>query len=244
MRLMIPTHASAANESFADGQFDILTRPIQVPPPDGYVEPPYPTHPMWNFAGVQDGTGGVAVINNGLIEYEAVDDAPRTLAITLFRGFGKFVFGRPVPGAQCLGTRRYRLSVYPFAGDWRGSELLALKDRHVAPVQVLQSAPTRGDLPLRRSLLALSPASLCFSTIKQGREPAEAVLRFWNTEDTPAEATITCGFDVSAARRLTLEEKEHGDLALDGNTIRLALGPKEIATVGIRPVSAGKGARP
>ena len=119
LRLMVPSGIAAAEKSYAEGQFDVLERDIRLPDAEGFKEPPYPTHPMWNFCGTSDGEHGLAVLNDGLTEYEVVDDADRTIAVTLLRTFGTFVFGRPTPDSQCLGTHTYRFAILP-APRWMG----------------------------------------------------------------------------------------------------------------------------
>ncbi len=207
LRLMMPSHIENAMYSDADGQFDVLRRTIPLPNATGFKEPPYPTHPMWNFVDVSDGDQGFAVVNNGLIEYEVVDDKPRTVAITLLRAFGKFIFERPTPGSQCLRPLSFHFQLYPHAGDWRSSDLLELKERFCAPIQGMLSAPARGSEPLRRSFLKLEPQAAMFSAVKQGDDPKKLVVRLWNAEEREIEAELSSEMVITRAESLTLEEK-------------------------------------
>lgn len=234
LRMMLPSALPKAEFSFAEGQFDVLARPIRLPDAAGWKEPPYPTHPMWNFVDVSDGSNGVAILNDGLTEYEVVDDEPRTLAITLIRAFGKFVFGRPTPEAQCPGRHEYRFAIFPHPGYWWDTDIFLKTAHHVVALQALESAPTRGHLPATRSWFRLSPPSLVFSGIKPGEDGESVVLRFWNPFEEGRRATVESALPIQRAWRLTLEEKLIEELKVVGQRkVELIAGRKEIVTVGL-----------
>lgn len=235
LRILFPTDIQKAEYATAESQFDVIERPIRLPDPTGWKEPPYPTNPMWNFVDVSDGKHGFAVLNDGLIEYEAVDDKPRTLAITLIRAFGKFVFDRPTPGSQCLGEQVYRFALAPHAGDWEAGALFEKKLDFLVPFQAILSAPTRGDRPARAEFLSLSPEGCVFSGVKQGEDGKTAVVRFWNPSDRDREVTLTTERRIGSAEELTLEEKPVRRLTVEGGrSVRIAAGKKRIVTVGVR----------
>ncbi|MBX3729738.1 MAG: hypothetical protein KF858_11185 [Candidatus Sumerlaeia bacterium] len=233
LRMLFPSGAVRATHAVADSQFDVVERPIQLPDATGWREAPYPTQPMWNWVSVSDGTRGLAIVNNGLIEYEAVDDSNRTLAITLLRGFGKFIYERPTPGSQCLGMRRYRLLLHPFRGTWQDSDVVRLAQRHVAPLPAMLSAPTRGTGPRRRSFFACSNDRLVLSAVKRAEEGNRLVLRLWNPRGQAEKATLSFGLPVRSAALLTLEELHDKDLTVRGATVEVELPAKRIATVAV-----------
>lgn len=234
LRVLFPSGVVHAEVSSAEGQFDVNERPIRLPDPTGWKEPPYPTHPMWNFVDVSDGERGFAVINDGLTEYQVFDDAPRTIAITLLRAFGKFVFGRPTPGSQCLGRHVYRFSLVPHAGNWLGGHLFRHVAEHTLPLQAIESAPTRGKLPPRHSYLSLQGRNAVFSGVKLGEDGKSFVVRFWNPSERPEPVAVRCASEITAAAELTLEEKvvrripvqEHG-------LVELTAPGKKIVTVAL-----------
>lgn len=233
LRIMFPSGLAEAHSSIADGQFDVLERPIRLPDATGWKEPPYPTHPMWNWVEVNDGQEGLAVINDGLIEYEVVDDPARTIAITLIRAFGTFVFGRPTPGSQCLGTHRYRFALFPHEGAWDETAVFEETQRLVAPALALLSAPTSGALPRRASFVDLQGHQLIFSGLKQAEDGRGFVLRFWNASKHTQEAVLRFAVPLRRAERLTLEEVpvESLELSEGGRLLRLDVAPKKIITL-------------
>jgi hypothetical protein len=108
-----------------------------------------PTFPSRRFVDASDGTVGLAIVHDGLLEYEIVDGAPnggQELALTLLRAVG--VLSRPsmayrlepagpplpVPQAQLLGARVARYAVYVHEGDWRAAGLYARADEVLVPL--------------------------------------------------------------------------------------------------------------
>ncbi len=234
LRILFPTGIQKAEYSAAEGQFDVLQRPIRLPDPEGWKEPPYPTNPMWNFVDISDGRRGVAVLNDGLIEYEAVDDEPRTLAITLVRAFGEFVFDRPTPGSQCPGEHICRFALLPHEGTWENADLFRHKFAFLVPFQAIQSAPTHGNRPDRASLVSLSPANVVFSGIKMGEDGKSAILRFWNPYDRDLDVTLTTELPIRKARELTLEELPVAPLPVEkSRRVRVVAAKKKVVTVGL-----------
>ncbi|MBN1903162.1 hypothetical protein JW926_17705 [Candidatus Sumerlaeota bacterium] len=234
LRILFPSGINNAEYSFADGQFDVLKRPIKLPDSAGFKEPPYPTHPLWNFVDVSDGKRGFAVINNGLIEYEVKDDAQRTVAITLLRGFGKFTYGRPVPDAQCLGKHVYRFFLFSHKGTWEDAGIFDKVSNLVAPLQALQSAPTKGDLPMKTEFLRISPDSLVFSGIKQSEDGKGVILRLWNPMEKNLKMTLETALPVKKARLVTLEEKKIRWLPIkESRKISLIAPKKKIITLNL-----------
>lgn len=235
LRMLFPSGVAAATHSTADGQFDVVQRAIKLPDATGWKEKPFATHPMWHFVDVTDGQRGHAVIADGLIEYEVKDDAERTIAITLLRAFGKFVYGRPTPESQCLGLRSYRLVVRPHAGTWYDADLVRRGLRHMTPVQATLSAPTTGTAAPRRELLRIDGPGAVFSAVKQGEDEKMIVVRAWNSGDADAPMTFHFGVPIKDAWRLTMEETvvEKIPTGLNAMSFTVSAGARKIVTVGI-----------
>ncbi len=237
LRVLFPTGLAAAEYSWSEGQFDVLRRPIARPSPEGWKEPPYPTNPMWNFVDVFDGEKGFAVLNDGLTEYEVIEDSARTIAITLLRAFGKFVYARPTPGSQCLGEHTYRFALIPHEGCWRASELPRRTAEFLTPFQAVESAPTRGALPPERSFLRLDPpGALVLSGVKRGEDGESLIVRFWNpSEEVTVEGALTFGSPAVSAEWVTLEELPEAPAKLiNGREVAFSAPPKKILTLRAR----------
>lgn len=112
---------------YVDGHFDILSRDIELPNQPNWLEKPSPTQPQRNFITLQDEKRGIAIINKGLIQYEARDEEKPHLALTLLRCVGYLSKdgldernglhcgpGLPTPSAQCIGHHIFEYAIYPY----------------------------------------------------------------------------------------------------------------------------------
>jgi mannosylglycerate hydrolase len=105
-----------------------------------------PTFPSRRFVDASDGSVGLALVHDGLLEYELVDDG-RELALTLLRSVGYLSRSEPslrpspagptipVTGAQMLGAQRAEYAVLVHARDWRAADCYAVADAFLVPFQ-------------------------------------------------------------------------------------------------------------
>lgn len=135
MRLLVPTGLDTA-VSQAGAPFDVVLR-------DRGREQAVKDQPNTNIINV-DGNGyGLAVFNEGLYEYEHLDDEAGTLGLTLLRGNGFVSSSEPgmqveerwmVPGNQCLGRHTLRVSLYPHKGDFYAAETAEMAQHFLNPL--------------------------------------------------------------------------------------------------------------
>ncbi len=232
LRLLMPSGVEGATHSYADGQFDVLERVITLPDATDWKEKPFPTHPMWSFVGVYAEGKGFSVLEDGLTEYEIIDDAPRTIAITLMRTFGTFVYGRPTPGSQCLGKHSYHFALIPHNDTWKSIDLPTTAKEWLTPIYALESTPTHGTLSTEMSMIDIKANGIQCSAIKQSEDKRSLVVRVYNPLSTERKAILTVGTPIEKAALLTLEEKEIEPLAISDNSkITLTIQPKQIVTI-------------
>lgn len=236
LRIHFPTGLANATSSWADGQFDVLKRPIKVPDGTDFIEAPYATHPMWNFVDVSDHENGFAVINDGLIEYEVVDDADRSIAVTLMRCFGKFVYSRPTPGSQCQGKHVYHFAICPHQGTWKEGELFQKTYQFLTPIQAIQSAPTKGKkLGVKQSIINIDNKIVNFGAIKPTEDQEGLLVRLWNPSSEAQPITLSSDLEIEAADLLSLEEISKGkQLQIENGCAQYTIAAKRIDTVRIK----------
>lgn len=130
LRVCFPTDLQV-DHAAADVPFDVITRPIDLPPTKGWMQPPVPAQAQRHFVDVSDGQAGLAVFNRGLPEYEILRDNGRnTIALTLLRCVDQISRGDllarpshgglpcPAPEGQCLGEFTFEYALYPHPGGW------------------------------------------------------------------------------------------------------------------------------
>ncbi len=115
VRVHVPLQR-AADRSFAEGQFAVVERGLEVE--GGHGEVPLPTYPAYSFVAA----GGIALLLEHVTEYELVGEE---LAITVLRSTGLISRGDnpwreenagpelPIPAAQMHGPWSFSFAYYP-----------------------------------------------------------------------------------------------------------------------------------
>ncbi len=167
-----------ANGSIAVAPFELVRRPLASEGSD--LEWASPTWPARGAALA----GGVAVLHEGVFEYEVVDG--RELAVTLLRSVGTISRRRiasrpwaagpdiPTPEAQMIGRTEFRIGILP---DAKPELLLPSWERFALPL-LETPAPGGGDLAATGRLLELDLASAALSSIR--RTDGGVEIRIWN----------------------------------------------------------------
>jgi alpha-mannosidase len=112
----------------------------------GLHEFPLPTFPSRRFVDACDGTAGLALVHDGLLEYEVVDDGS-ALALTLLRAVGYLSRTEPqlrpnpagpaarLEGPQLPGLQRAEYAVLLHRGDWRAADCYGAADAFLVPFE-------------------------------------------------------------------------------------------------------------
>jgi mannosylglycerate hydrolase len=188
-----------AEYSCAQGQFDVLKRPIAKLDYSLYDEIPMTEHPMNSFVDVSDGQYGAAFLNTGLKAYEASDDACRTVYLTLLRCFPLRIcvtsdmqdYSQWEKGSQCIGMNKFRYAFMPHKGDWEQGKVWQASERFNLNLNVGQLAPTaHGKNGLTHAFLELETENLHVSAVKRAEEGNGYIVRLFNPSDTPVKNAL------------------------------------------------------
>jgi alpha-mannosidase len=232
--------------SYAEGHFDVITRPIRQPDPDDYSsEKPAPTHPQQAFVDVNDGKVGLSVINRGLPEYEVKDNADRTIALTLLRSVGDIsrddLLTRPggnagwayeTPGGQCLGPHTFQYAIAPHRGTWQDAAIQREAHQHNVPCRVVQTSSRPGPLSRTMSFISIEPAVCIITAIKKSETGDAFIVRFYNASDEAVTAQIRVAQPIKSTELTNLnEETLEALMPASEYTVKVPVGPWEIRTV-------------
>ncbi len=215
----------------AEGQFAVVHRPVDPPPPKTeWVEPPDPTqHTLGAVA-----MGPLALLTKGLPEYEA---RPGELCLTLLRSVG--VISRPTgalttrplgagpgtetPDGQCLGRHDLEYALMPGADELDDAELLRVAQDY-----------RYGFLVTAGSVNVGPPISIegdvVFSCLKGAEDGDGLILRCFNPKAAPASIELAGAFTFS---RVRLDETGIEGETAEGRSTDLL--PNEIGTFTVRP---------
>lgn len=182
--------------SHAECAFAVVKRGLTAE--GGVHEFGLPTFPSRRFVDASDGTAGLALIHDGLLEYEVIDDG-RALALTLLRAVGFLSrlepqlrpnpAGPPDPleGPQLLGSQRAEYAVLLHPGDWRAADCYGAADAFLVPFERTRLA-ARSDAGRPRAGAALRVDGAEVSAVQ--RVPGGIVVRVFRTAADAGPVTL------------------------------------------------------
>lgn len=240
LRACFPTGVET-NISVTDSHFDVLQHPIPLPDSTGWVERAFGTRPLQTFVDLADENGGLAVLPRGLFEYEAIDDAERTLALTLLRACRiKLAVSEekqtelPDEGVQCPGPRTFEYALCVHEGDWRAAQLQSCALEAWTPVRAAQVGRGQGDLPLEDGVFTLDNAVVQVSAVKPVDNGEGLIVRLFNPSDREEITILTFGRELKEVTRETMAEEAVEPVPVDGMTLQLPLLPHKIVTLRVQ----------
>lgn len=243
LRAMFPAGFSA-DHAFAEGQFDVVKRPLDLPNGEGWVEKPVGQKPVQSFVAVDGTDAGIAVINQGLPEYEVMRGEPCVVAQTLLRCVGwlsrddfqerPYNAGPTIatPEAQCLGKHVFRYAVLPYQGSWKRAGVWRMAHQHNAPPRAVVTGIHKGDMPKEQSFVSVSPENLVVTTLKKAERSDALVVRVLNTTADAVEASVTLSRKFKSAVLANLnEEPLDAGLEVHGNAVKFPMPGFRVQTV-------------
>ena len=212
VRVLIPT-PFVTDTVVADNQFGLITRTtddpaMQVWEAEKWKEAPVPVYQLMNFAALENGQAGMAVMTNGLREFEVIANETEqrdTFALTLFRGIG--VLGKenlllrpgrpsgikiPAPDSQVRGKIVCEFTLFGFAGDHITANVMAEARDNVTPIQCYNKIPFNAmklnvgekNIPLTYSLCSADKNGLVLSVLKKAEDEDALIIRVYNPSET------------------------------------------------------------
>lgn len=244
LRLLFPTGLEA-DQYFTSTPFDFVKRDVHVPDQSDYLRKPFEVVPHNGIVALDDGKKGVAVYSKGLYEVSVRDNAQRTIALTLYRSTHKEVLSNGSDGGQLLGQLDFEYAIRLFGAQedsraslWREHQLYSAGIRAVNRKQgkLYKETPHRreANLALRKSYLSLQSDELILSAYKQADSGDGYDIRVFNIEDVEGEGLLSFDRPLSSALWVNLDNKLQGELAIEGNTVKVNVKPKQILTLKVK----------
>lgn len=246
--------------SHADQPFGMITRPSNPPElsvwQDGWACKPLPLYPMQSLVAVTDGRKGLAVMTDGIREYESDPGQAGYLAITLFRSVGfmgkpdlLYRPGRlsgmptPTPDSQIPGKLNFRFALLPFTGAPAQTArparrfLSGVQSFHVSGYNKFSLNRGQADLPDRYSLLKWD-SELAVSAVKKAEDRDALVLRAFNPSMEETDAgylDFPAGSTLQHARIEIANFAETPDVDLEGALTLVPVAPQHAVTLLVEP---------
>lgn len=214
LRAMFPTFLNAA-VSCAEEPFDVVERPIDRGKDSPWRNTWNPTHPHQRFVDLSDEKVGLAIINDGLCEYEATDDETRTIGLTLLRAFEvalttvawRWERHPEMTGSQSPGEHEFRYFIYPHKGNWDTGKVIHQAEVFNLPLQPAQAGRHEGYLPKEKSFFSIEPEDIALSGLKQAEKNDGIILRLFNPTNRSVETIIKTSAKLSHVGYVNLNEE-------------------------------------
>jgi len=230
-----------AGYSSADTAYHVTRRPVMTARRDpGSPELELPTYPMRSFVDLHGEGGGLALITEGLHEYEVIPGAQSRISLTLLRAVGWLSrddllyrtghAGPPLetPAAQLPGAHEFRYSLFFHEGDWESGGVWRASEAFLVPLLPGTGRRVVGD----GASIELLPASVQLSACVPA--PGGYELRLLNASDRPQPATVKIAPAPAEVQRRTLDGALEENVRIEGGAVRLSLRSWEIVTLRVR----------
>jgi hypothetical protein len=216
--------------SDAECAFAVVRRPLDAE--GGPHETGLPTFVSRRFVDCSNGEMGLAVLHDGLLEYEVVRKG-KELALTLLRATGYLSRSAPelrpnpagplfpVEGAQLQKPIALEYALLPHRGDWHAADLYAAADEFLVP---FVHAPAGGEGERATSGRALTVEGAVVSAVQ--RDAGGVTVRLFNP--TAGEVTASLDHVGAPATGWVIDLLGAPLEAFDG---KLDLRPAEIVTL-------------
>lgn len=246
VRVLVPT-PFVSETVVADNQFGCITRPTNDPAmavweEEKWKEAPVPVYQLMNFAALENGNAGMAIMSNGLREFEVIaslgDENRDTFALTLFRGIG--VLGKeelllrpgrpsgikiPTPDSQVRGKLVCEFTLCGFSGNHIDANVMAQARDNVTQIECYNKIPYNAmklnvgeqNLPMSFSLLSKQQAGAVLSVLKKAEDEDALIMRVYNPAETGSVSdSISFTQAVSSWKETSMDERvREGDVATE-----------------------------
>ncbi|PMG38059.1 alpha-mannosidase [Vibrio splendidus] len=246
VRVLVPT-PFFSETVVADNQFGCITRPTNDPAmavweEEKWKEAPVPVYQLMNFAALENGKAGMAIMSNGLREFEVIasqgDENRDTFALTLFRGIG--VLGKeelllrpgrpsgikiPTPDSQVRGKLVCEFTLCGFSGNHIDANVMAQARDNVTQIECYNKIPYNAmklnvgeqNLPMSFSLLSKQQSGAVLSVLKKAEDEDALIMRVYNPAETGSVSdSISFTQTVSSWKETSMDERvREGDVATE-----------------------------
>jgi alpha-mannosidase len=240
----------AAPSVLTETTFGIVRRSAKVDTAADWFEKPIGTGPQKTFSCVESGSLGMALLNRGIPEIEAIAGNNETaLALTLVRAVGwlsrEDLKARPAgagpaietPGAQSKGPHSFEYAFVSFQGDYATASVVEQAHSFAFPPIGIITNRHKGKIKDGASLVSTDNPNVIVSAIEKSRLDGALLLRLYNTTDGAQQARLALWSKNAKVYDVNLLEKRLSKepLRQKAGRIELAFRPAEIKTLQVVP---------
>jgi len=240
LRVEFPTGIKT-DQVCTEGHFEVVKRSINLPDSEGWKEKAYKTAHNSGFIDINNGEYGLALLNQGLPEYEIMPDN-NTIVLTLLRCVGWLSRGDleyrkenagpsfATPGAQCLGENIFSYALIPHQSSWDDARIPQKTRQYKTKILTRQLENQSGNLTSSFSFIQLEGKHLEISAIKKHEFEDKLVVRVYNPTDREITGKIKLGFNIREVYLGRLDES-CGEKLQYNDGVKITIRPKEVKTI-------------
>ncbi len=232
--VMLTKNDISTDMLFAEGQFDIVNRPIT--PWEGWENPTKPGK-MTTFFGLEDSKRGILIAGRGLQEYEVLRDGANTMSLTLHRGIDQLgdwgVF--PTPDAQCIGNLTVEYAVIPYRMRNKTEAVDAAYAFAAGDFHAVSADLHKGSVPAEDSLISMENRTCILSAVKTCETRDSVICRVFQPYEKDTKIIIDAGSRYKEAWIVNLNEDRISRIPLRRGRFHVPVGAKKIVTVELVP---------
>jgi mannosylglycerate hydrolase len=240
LRVMFPSQLHNAKNCSVESAFDVVEREIDMTPDSPWFGGENATFPMQRFVDVSDGENGLAVVNQGLREYQ-VDETERCIGVTLMRAYEinlttvrwRWESHPEMTKTQCPGEHEFEYCIYAHSGTWDEANVHRVAEQLAVPVMPVQSGVYKGDLPPTQSFLEIKQPQLILSALKQSEDKTGFVVRIYNPTSKMVKGEINLMRTPQSVERVTMEELVVEKATVQDRCISVDVAAKKVVTLKI-----------
>lgn len=246
----------ASKLSIADQQFGVISRKTVLEEDiklweanqELWQEKPITIEPMQSFVTLENGERGLAIITEGVREYQIVGEKFDTIALTLFRSFGYMgrenLLYRPgrasgekiieTPNAQLLGKLKFNFGVNIYNDEFDKANIANLAKSYLTPIQVYEYADFLNGRMIfafrdeekiyenKYSLLRFENENFGLSSIKKQEKGTGLAIRIFNpmkTDNTKGKIIFNKEYKKSYYAMLDESYLEENEIPVENGSI-------------------------
>jgi len=239
--------------SYAEQPFDVVERNVKTPDFNNFPhEKPSQAHPQLSFVDVSDKSFGLMIANQGLYEYEVIDNEDRSIALSLLRCTDRLYGGcfavseeTRIPEAQCLGQHIFYYSIIPHKGTWQDAYREAYTFNYPLKAVIQNSLEeetlveykkksSKVFLSSQHSFINIKPNDLIISAVKKCENRDSLIIRLFNPTEDAIEGSVELSFpekEIKEAYKTNLNEEREEKLSLYNGCVDLHIRSKGLQTV-------------
>jgi len=242
LRVMFPTGMKSAVCANAGGHFNVDQRGFKSQGPTRDATwPDMATLPHNNFVDIDDGEIGIGFINDGLTEYEVLDNDERTVSLSLLRSVKNWIctetrVGSSFPsqkGGQAIRFHSFNYAIRPHRGTWQDDKIDFEAEKFNVPNRLVQTRRKEGVLSGDRvSLFSIQNTAVRFSALKKCEDRGTFLLRLYNPTDHNQKCVIQFLNPISRAWLTNLNEDRVEEIVdRESNKMSIDINFKKIVSI-------------